>query len=245
MKWPFHLIYRTSPFVGSLAIATLVHLALIGINANHENSKLPARGALQNDAPIDNTIQLIRLTKLNAQNRIQQSKDLQLSPTLPPPPPELKEAPVEGAPVDSKQDCEPRVMQHTGGERDGMPITTRGSLNPNQNPAQSKEDDANQSSLGDGASEGKRGSGLPDSESIETIWRKAMGVPIWPTDLGERDQSVELKELSLAFFSNLIEKKDLNDLEIHTTSNRYRFQIIGQRVFILKDPLRTKTEALD
>ena len=234
MKQLRHLIIKTAPMTGPLAIAVLVHAAWIGFDAKAEHEKRSDISNTQNNEHIDNTVQLIRLTRLSSQGGMRQSTGLDLSSTLPPPPPELKGTTEQKAPIETNQDCGARENQQTENQSNGS-LATNQAPNPVGSPK----------NLGGQSKTTTREGGKPEEqpplnpESIKEIWRKAMGVPIWPTDLGERDQSVELKELSLAFFNGMA-ADDLNGLEILTTSHRYKIKVFNDRVFILKDQYTEK-----
>ena len=78
-----------------------------------------------------------------------------------------------------------------------------------------------------------------DNAAIERAWREAMGVPIWPKELGAKVDNVELRELSVAFFDGW-SAVDLNGLEMSTPTALFQVRVFGKRVLILRferDPM--------
>ena len=75
-----------------------------------------------------------------------------------------------------------------------------------------------------------------DATSIKAFWQQAMGVPIWPKELGPKQESVVLRELSLADFQGR-SAKELHNKAVAMEFARYQLKVLGDRVLILKTPL--------
>ena len=230
------LIVKSIPVIGPVGIALLIHAVWIGLNAQRETAEQSTTLKPQNNERVENTVQLIRLTKLSSDYWKSQSDELALSATLPPPPPpELKEKDsIDLQEGNTTQDCPPVEARQTDNENGEMASANRSDLKTRQNSADTLSSGSDQINSPENEDSELAASPLPNRESILSIWREAMGVPIWPNGLGERDQSVELRELSLSFFEP-ITAEDLDGLEILAESERFRIQVIGKRVLILKD----------
>jgi hypothetical protein len=75
-----------------------------------------------------------------------------------------------------------------------------------------------------------------NATSVKAFWQQAMGVPIWPKELGPKQEVVELRELSLADFQGR-SAKELHNTAVSMESATYQLKVLGDRVLILKTPL--------
>lgn len=72
-----------------------------------------------------------------------------------------------------------------------------------------------------------------NATTIKRFWQQAMGVPIWPKELGPRRDEVELRELSLEGFQGR-EAKQLHNVDVTTDTATYQLKVLGDRVLLLK-----------
>ena len=72
-----------------------------------------------------------------------------------------------------------------------------------------------------------------NATTLKRFWQQAMGVPIWPRELGPRRDEVELRELSLEDFQGR-EAIQLHNLDVTTDTATYKLKVLGDRVLLLK-----------
>ncbi|WP_028952418.1 hypothetical protein [Synechococcus sp. CC9616] len=75
-----------------------------------------------------------------------------------------------------------------------------------------------------------------NANSIKAFRQQAMGVPIWPKELGPKQEAVEWRELSLEDFQGR-SAKELHNTAVSMESATYQLKVFGDRVLILKTPL--------
>ena len=184
----------------------------------------PRVGNQQQSVSIDNTAQLVRITRRAAQQQTLAAVELDLSDTLPPPAADVLQQ-IELP--DPKPDCPPKqqqvitkvlpdasassastALQEEIAQRQETVVTTA----PNT-PSQSL-----------------------DGDVLDRLWGQAMGVPIWPDDLlGPKPVIGELRELSLGDVSGM-DATDLHQRSVQAESGRYLVKVFGDRVFLLREP---------
>ena len=184
----------------------------------------PRVGDQQQSVSIDNTAQLVRITRRAAQQQTLAAVELDLSDTLPPPAADVLQK-IELP--DPKPDCPPKqqrvitkvlpdasasasspALQEETAQRQETVVTTA----PNT-PSQSL-----------------------DGDVLDRLWGQAMGVPIWPDDLlGPKPVIGELRELSLGDVSGM-DATDLHQRSVQAESGRYLVKVFGDRVFLLREP---------
>ena len=229
-------------WVVPVGIAVALHLLWLVIGARSDRD-VPMRKdsgqATGMGTVVDNTAQLVRLTRRAVQQQTLPSVGLDLSGTLPPPPPELIEDVVLPDPPDARADCPPeaKTSPPSGKRRTPQPaVTSKADSNP-LSLASPTESASNTGSMpGDAAdsSETEQGTVGMDEATMNRLWRAAMGVPIWPDVLGPKQTNVELRELSLSAFKGR-SVQDLHQSEFTTSLGRLRLWVDGQRVFLIME----------
>ena len=211
-----------------LGIAIAIHAVWILVGSR---AAADPKGSVGPDgeevAVVDNTAQLVRITRRAAQQRNLSAVGLDLSGTLPSP---LDDVEPVDLPDQPAVDCPPPV--DAGGQEVSAPKTSTVQQKPPSVAARTQEVPPLQA-----ADE------LPPAEtlainatSVKAFWQQAMGVPIWPKELGPKQEAVELRELSLADFQGR-SAKELHNTAVSMESATYQLKVLGDRVLILKTPL--------
>ena len=218
-----------------LGIAVALHAVWIVVSSRAAADPKPSAGTDGGEvAVVDNTAQLVRITRRAAQQQNLASVGLDLSGTLPSPLDDedmvdLPDEPLPECPPDSGTEGE-RLAESdqpapatssspaSGDQPQPSPVTAPAREDPallaaeELTPLKPREINAN---------------------SIKGFWQQAMGVPVWPKELGSKRDAVELRELSLETFKGL-DAGDLDNLDITTETAAYQIKVIGNRVLILK-----------
>ena len=217
-----------------VGIALAIHAVWIGISGRPPLEPKGSGLSAGNDSTVvDNTAQLVRVTRRAAQQRNLASVGLDLSGTLPSPldavePVDLPDQPDQ--PDQPTADCPSPAA--AGGTVVAAPKAP--TVQPKQPTvaARTREDPPLQSADELAPAEA---TGI-DATSIKAFWQQAMGVPIWPKELGPKQESVVLRELSLADFQGR-SAKELHNKAVAMEFARYQLKVLGDRVLILKTPL--------
>ena len=184
----------------------------------------PRVGDQQQSVSIDNTAQLVRITRRAAQQQTLAAVELDLSDTLPPPAADVLQQ-IELP--DPKPDCPPkqqRVITKVVPDASAPAATPA----PQEETAQPQETVV--------ATVPNAPSQPLDGDVLDRLWGQAMGVPIWPDDLlGPKPVVGELRELSLGDVSGL-DATDLHQRSVQAESGRYLVKVFGDRVFLLREP---------
>jgi len=184
----------------------------------------PRVGDQQQSVSIDNTAQLVRITRRAAQQQTLAAVGLDLSGTLPPPAADVLQQ-IELP--DPKPDCPPKQ------QRVITKVVPDASA-PAATPAPQEETAQRQDTLV--ATAPNAPSQPLDGDGLDRLWGQAMGVPIWPDDLlGPKPVVGELRELSLGDVSGL-DATDLHQRSVQAEAGRYLVKVFGDRVFLLREP---------
>ncbi len=228
-------------WVVPLGIAVVMHILWLAIGARTDGDVSVRTDPSQAEGTVvDNTAQLVRLTRRAVQQQTLPSVGLDLSGTLPPPPPELIEDVVLPEPPDARADCPPEAQtsQPTGTRRTPNPAgTLKADSNQPISPASPLTSATNTGSMPDddsNSSETDQERVEVDDATLNRNWSKAMGVPIWPDVLGPKQTNVELRELPLSAFNGR-SVQDLHQSEFTTSLGRFRLSVDGQRVFLIME----------
>ena len=184
----------------------------------------PRVGDQQQSVSIDNTAQLVRITRRAAQQQTLAAVGLDLSGTLPPPAADVLQQ-IELP--DPMPDCPPKQ------QRVITKVVPDASA-PAATPAPQEETAQRQDTLV--ATAPNAPSQPLDGDGLDRLWGQAMGVPIWPDDLlGPKPVIGELRELSLGDVSGM-DATDLHQRSVQAESGRYLVKVFGDRVFLLREP---------
>ena len=203
-----------------VGLAVAVHGVWIGVSGRlHQGRDAPVKPA------VDNTAQLVRITRRAVQQQQVAAVSLDLSSSLPPPPPELLMEGVESLPLELESDCPPMTSdgQKQGNERAEA-----------ARPVPSASEDGPSAVSNQGA-DATRTLPPPEPAELPQIWRRALGVPIWPRQLGEKPASAQFREVSKQDLEGR-SVQELNQQTITTGEDVFRFLRLGDRLLILKQP---------
>ena len=233
----FNSLRQRAPELLAVAIPLGIAVAIHGVwillgsraAADPKGSALAEGG---DSSVVDNTAQLVRITRRAAQQQTLASVGFDLSDTLPSPPGDeetvdLPDEPVPDCPADASAEGSVEPTQDSS-------ATSSSSANPTQRQpltalTPSREDPALLA-----AEELAPSAAIEiNATSIMGFWRQAMGVPVWPKEIGPRRDDVELRELSLKDFQGR-EAKQLHNLEVTTQTATYQLKVLGDRVLLLK-----------
>ena len=203
-----------------VGLAVVVHGVWIGVSGRlHQGKDAPVKPA------VDNTAQLVRITRRAVQQQQVAAVSLDLSSSLPPPPPELLMEGEESLPPELESDCPPMTSdgQKQGNERAeaARPVPSRSDDGPSAVPNQKA--DATRI--------------LPPLKAAELpqIWRRSLGVPIWPRQLGEKPASAQFREVSRQDLEGR-SVQELNQQTFAVGEDVFRFLRLGDRLLILRQP---------
>ena len=201
-----------------VGIALAIHAVWIGLSGRPPLEQKGSGLSTGDDTTVvDNTAQLVRVTRRAAQQRNLAAVGLDLSGTLPSPldavePVDLPDQPVADCPPPADAGgtvvAAPKPPNVVAGTREDPQLQSDDELSP----AQAIEINAT---------------------TIKRFWQQAMGVPVWPKELGPRRDEVELRELSLEDFQGR-EAKQLHNLDVTTDTATYQIKVLGDRVLLLK-----------
>jgi len=184
----------------------------------------PRVGDQQQSVSIDNTAQLVRITRRAAQQQTLAAVGLDLSGTLPPPAADVLQQ-IELP--DPKPDCPPK-QQRVITKVVPDASAPAASAAPQEETAQRQDTVV--------ATAPNAPSQPLDGDGLDRLWGQAMGVPIWPDDLlGPKPVVGELRELSLGDVSGL-DAMDLHQRSVQAEAGRYLVKVFGDRVFLLREP---------
>ena len=173
---------------------------------------------------IDNTAQLVRITRRASQQQTLAAVGLDLSGTLPPPAADVLQQ-IELP--DPKPDCPPK-QQRVITKVVPDASAPAASAAPEEETAQRQDTVV--------ATAPNAPSQPLDGDGLDRLWGQAMGVPIWPDDLlGPKPVVGELRELSLGDVSGL-DATDLHQRSVQAEAGRYLVKVFGDRVFLLREP---------
>ena len=203
-----------------VGLAVAVHGVWIGVSGRlHQVRDAPVKPA------VDNTAQLVRITRRAVQQQQVAAVSLELSSSLLPPPPELLMEGEESLPLELASDCPPMTS-------DGL---TQGNERAEAaRPVPSASEDAPPAVSHQGA-DGTRTLPPPEAAELPQIWRRSLGVPIWPRQLGEKPASAQFREVSQ---QDLVGRsvQDLNQQTFAVGEDVFRFLRLGDRLLILRQP---------
>jgi hypothetical protein len=184
----------------------------------------PRVGDQQQSVSIDNTAQLVRITRRAAQQQTLAAVGLDLSGTLPPPAADVLQQ-IELP--DPKPDCPPK-QQRVITKVVPDASAPAASVAPEEETAQRQDTVV--------ATAPNAPSQPLDGDGLDRLWGQAMGVPIWPDDLlGPKPVVGELRELSLGDVSGL-DATDLHQRSVQAEAGTYLVKVFGDRVFLLREP---------
>ena len=205
-----------------IGLAVAVHGVWIGVSGRlHQGRAAPAKPA------VDNTPQLVRITRRAVQQQRVAAVSLDLSSSLPPPPPELLLGEGESLPPDPESDCPPVTAESAvlkpgdEGAEAAMPV-----------PSAPVDGPSAVSQQGDDA---VRTLPSPEPDELPQIWRRALGVPIWPRQLGEKPASAQFREVSRQDLEGR-SIQELNQQSFAVGEDIFRFLRLGDRLLILRQP---------
>lgn len=217
-----------------VGLAVAVHGVWIGVSGRMHQDK-----AALVDPAVDNTSQLVRITRRAVQQQRVAAVSLDLSDTLPPPPPELLAEGGESLPVELESDCPPMTVESGAVATEGGLMAADGQKQGN-NPAQAAKSLALAS--GDGSppvsmQQPDAARTLPplDPAELPQIWRRALGVPIWPRQLGEKPLTAQFREVSKQDLEGR-SVLELNQQSFEVGEQTFRFLPLGDRLLILRQP---------
>ena len=202
-----------------LLLALPVGLSLVVHSVWISRSGAESRvGDSDQSVSIDNTAQLVRITRRASQQQTLPAVGLDLSSTLPPPAADVVQKIELPAP---KPDCPPQQQRVITKVVPDVSASTDVSA-PTVNPTPAMAANAPSQAL--------------DADALDRLWVQAMGVPIWPEDLlGPKPLVGELRELSLDDVAGM-KATDLHELSVESESGSYLVQVVADRVFMLKNP---------
>ena len=205
-----------------IGLAVVVHGVWIGVSGRLHQG----RAAPENPA-VDNTPQLVRITRRAVQQQRVAAVSLDLSSSLPPPPPELLQEEGESLPPDPESDCPPMTAASAvlkpgdEGVEAAMPVPSAPIDGPS---AVSKQGDDAAQTLPP-----------PEPDELPQIWRRSLGVPIWPRQLGEKPASAQFREVSKQDLEGR-SIQELNQQSFAVGEDVFRFLRLGDRLLILRQP---------
>lgn len=198
--------------------AVVVHVVWIGVSGRlHQGKDPPVKPA------VDNTAQLVRVTRRAVQQQQVAAVSLDLSSSLPPPPPELLMEGEESLPPALDSDCPPMTSD---GHKQGNERAEAA------RPVPSAFDDGPSAVSNQGA-DATRTLPPPEAAELPQIWRRALGVPIWPRQLGEKPASAQFREVSMQDLEGR-SVQELNQQTFAVGEDVFRFLRLGDRLLILK-----------
>ena len=214
-----------------LAVAIQALWILVGSRAaaDPKGSASPDGG---DSTVVDNTAQLVRITRRAAQQQTLASVGLDLSGTLPSPLGDEETVDLPEAPL---PECPPASGTEELVQSDQpSPAKSSSRANPTQRQPLSALTPTREDPALLAAEELTTPAAIEiNATSIMGFWRQAMGVPVWPKEIGPRRDDVELRELSLKDFQGR-EAKQLHNLEVTTQTATYQLKVLGDRVLLLK-----------
>ena len=203
-----------------VGLAVAVHGVWIGVSGRlHQGRDAPVKPA------VDNTAQLVRITRRAVQQQQVAAVSLDLGSSLPPPPPELLMEGEESLPLELESDCPPMTSD---GQKQGNERAEAAS------PVPSASEDGPSAVSNQGAV-ATRTLPPPEPAELPQIWRRALGVPIWPRQLGEKPASAQFREVSKQDLEGR-SVQELNQQIFTTGEDVFRFLRLGDRLLILKQP---------
>lgn len=201
-----------------IGLAVAVHGVWIGVSGRlHQGRAASAKPA------VDNTAQLIRITRRAVQQQQVAAVSLDLSSSLPPPPPELLMEGDESLSLELESDCPPMTSDGQK-QADERAEAAR--------PVPSPPDDGRSAVSNQGA-DVTRTLPPPEPAELPQIWRRALGVPIWPRQLGEKPASTQFREVSKQDLEGR-SVQELNQQTFTIGEDVFRFLRLGDRLLILK-----------
>ena len=201
-----------------VGLAVAVHGVLIGVSGRlHQGRAAAVKPA------VDNTAQLVRITRRAVQQQQVAAVSLDLSSSLPPP--ELLLEGGESLPVELESDCPPMTSD---GLKQG--IKRAGAARP---VASALED--RPSVVFKQAADATRTLPPPEPGELPQIWRRALGVPIWPRQLGEKPASAQFREVSKQDLEGR-SVQELNQQTFTIGEDVFRLLRLRDRLLILKQP---------
>ena len=233
----FNSLRQRAPELLAIAIPLGIAVAIHGVwillgsraAADPKGSALTDGG---DSTVVDNTAQLVRITRRASQQQTLASVGLDLSGTLPSPPgdEEMVDLPDEPLP-----DCPPdAVAEGPGPARQDPSATTSSGADPTPRVPLSALTPTRKDPALLAAEELTPPAAIEiNATTIKRFWQQAMGVPIWPKELGPKQEDVELRELSLEDFQGR-EAKQLHNLDVTTETATYQLKVLGDRVLLLK-----------
>jgi len=214
------------PIAVPVGLAVLVHGVWIGFSPPQR--RLDAESGIT----VDNTAQLVRITRRVVQQQTLPAVGLDLSGTLPPPPPDLL-IPVGDPPEAAAADCPPQQDADGSALRSDGADVAESSSAPKPTPSQSQPRNE-QKEVAD--ADLLPPAGTPEELAwIERLWNRAFGVPIWPKQLGPRQPGVNLREISLEDLGT-VDVEELLSRSLAQGDVSFALKLVGDRLFILKKP---------
>ena len=208
-----------------LLLALPVGLSLVVHSVWISRSGAESRvGDSDQSVSIDNTAQLVRITRRASQQQTLAAVGLDLSGTLPPPAADVLQK-IELP--DPKPDC---PLQQERVTTKVLPDVSA----PTAIPAPQEQTAQRQETVV--ATAPSAPLQALDGDALDRLWGLAMGVPVWPEDLlGPKPVIGELRELSLDDVADM-DATDLHELSVEAESGTYLVKVFGDRVFLLREP---------
>ena len=216
-----------------IGLAVAVHGVWIGVSGRlHQGKDAPAKPA------VDNTAQLVRITRRAVEQQQVAAVSLDLSSSLPPPPPELLMEGEETPPLEFESDCPPLKDESADLAAENGERTANGQKQGNERTEAARP--VSSAASDDGPPEvSKQRSDtalalLPlEPAELPQIWRRAVGVPIWPRQLGEKPDSAQFREVSKQDLKGR-SVQELNQQSFVVGEDVFRFLRLGDRLLILR-----------
>jgi len=209
--WTLNFLRRrvsdARPVAIPLAVAVVIHAVVIAVSSWRGRQ---AAAAAQAPSIVDNTRQLIRLSRrLRQQDPLVPSAMLSLSDKLPPPPPDL----LKVAPATEGEEAN-RCDSKTVGAARAVPATSA-----------------------EGDSQATRSSSpVPSPESISALWSQATPVLAWPQVFGPIPEGVQVRRFALTAFPGL-SAKQLHKLTLTSASDQFLVRANDQAVWVARRSL--------
>lgn len=217
----------------SVGLAVAVHGVWIGVSGRLNQGR-----AASQKPSVDNTAQLVRITRRAVQQQRVAAVSLDLSASLPPPPPELLGDVEMSLDAESEIDCPPMTAEIGAVTAESGLIAAEGEKlgSKTADAAMPVVSASGESAAADSSQPAGTVSTLPPLEPSELpqIWRRALGVPIWPRQLGEKPTAAQFREVSKQDLEGR-SVQELNQQSFATGEDVFRFLRLGDRLLILKE----------
>ena len=215
-----------------IGLAVAVHGVWIGVSGRLH------QGRAASLAPaVDNTAQLVRITRRAVQQQRVAAVSLDLSSSLPPPPPELLLEGEDSLTPDPEPDCAPMTAESADQRADGGLVSAdekgQGSERVEAAGPVPPASTAGSPAASEQGSDAERALPPPEPAELPQIWRRAVGVPIWPRQLGEKPDSAQFREVSKQDLKGR-SVQELNQQSFVVGEDVFRFLRLGDRLLILR-----------